>query len=63
MRGDGGAARMTPKLGSKLEYNAATLAALAKWADIGAKKPKRDYRKWPKQVDPRKRIKERVSSS
>ena len=36
---------MTPKLGSKLEYNAATLAALAKWAEVGAKKPKRDYRK------------------
>ena len=35
---------MTPKLGP-LSYNAQTLAALAKWADVGAKKPKRDYRR------------------
>jgi len=38
---------MTAKLAGKLEYNAATVAALAKWMDGGAKKPKRTYgRKW-----------------
>lgn len=33
------------KLNGKLDYNAATLAAIAKWMQNGAKKPKRDYRK------------------
>ena len=38
---------MTPKLAGRLDYNAQTLAALAKWADNGEKKkPKRYGRKW-----------------
>ena len=48
---------MTAKLAGKLEYNAATLAALAKWIDIGSKKPKRTYgRKWCVKKRPAKSI-------
>ena len=36
---------MTAKLAGKLEYNAATLAALAKWMQTGQKKPRRNFAK------------------
>ena len=39
---------MTDKLADKLDYNARTLAALARWADTGARKPKPNYSKWKK---------------
>ena len=38
-----GADPMTAKLAGKLEYNAATVAALAKWMDDGAKKKPKRY--------------------
>jgi len=44
---------MTPKLG-KLEYNAATIAALAKWMQNGEKKPRRNFAK--KKVPTPKRL-------
>ena len=36
---------MTPKLAGRLDYNAATIAALAKWMQNGEKKPRRSFAK------------------
>jgi hypothetical protein len=36
---------MTHKLADRLKYNAATLAAISKWLEIGEKKPRRVYAK------------------
>jgi len=36
---------MTAKLAGKLEYNAATIAALTKWMQNGEKKPRRNFAK------------------
>ena len=45
---------MTTKLAGKLEYNAATLAAIMKWMQVGEKKPRRKYAK--KKVPTSKRL-------
>jgi len=45
---------MTAKLAGKLEYNAATIAALAKWMQNGEKKPRRNFAK--KKVPTPKRL-------
>jgi hypothetical protein len=44
-------------LTTEADRKAGTRAALEKWADLGAKKPKRDYRPTKKKaVDPRKKL-------
>lgn len=34
---------VTGKLGGKLDYSERVIQAMARWAEVGAKKPKRNY--------------------